>query len=738
MRNGISEAVATYNRDHAREWPESGAKCPMCGHGGCFGRLPKAPKRWCCFSENHGQDSGGRGIRGSKVWHGDALDVDAHEAKLSRADLLRREGYLEASEPDVGAEDDPLGDGRPVIIVTTDIPDIVDQGEAALVASCKDHLYERGGVLVRVVRNPGRRTPGLRRPPRAPRAEAISDASLLELLSKHAIWVAIKRGKEEPVLPPGWAVKVLAARGTYRLRSLEGIVETPVLRPDGTVLDTPGYDEETGLIYAPSVEYPPIPAQPTRADAERALATLLGPLEEFPFVDDSDRAAAVASVLTIVARHAIEGPTPLFAMLAHTPGTGKSLLVTVVTLIATGNQPAFVTAFQEDEELRKLLTAVILEGQRALVFDNAEGTFGSGVLAGALTSTDWSGRVLGVSRTVRAPLITVMFVTGNNLGFVGDTHRRVVPVFLDAGIENPEERTFKRPHLIKFVRENRPRLLAAALTIHRAYEVAGRPPHPFPPMGSYEAWDERVRGCVMWLMGADPIAGRQKIRREASGEIEQMRVLLRATFAAFEGRAVTAVDMLQRAEHDDALLSAIRGIDAVRAGERIGAQPLGYALRRWAGRVVGGFRLERAGEARSGVLWRVVRAGGPPNPPPEGPGAGGRPRPGGGGCGDRGDCDPRPAAKSGETDGGGVHRDAEAPHDEGESLRNLRSLRADPPAEGPRAGAEDPSVPGAPAAAWGRCPDGNAPLSAEASRQFGGICRNCRMNREFARREGGR
>jgi len=219
-------------------------------------------------------------------------------------------------------------------------------------------------------------------------------------------------------------------------------------------------------------------------------------------------------------------------------------------------------------------------------------------------------------------------------------------------IENPEERTFKRKNLLRFVRDRRPEFVAAALAVLRAHEVAGRPKHRRPPMGSYEEWDERIRACVLWLTGHDPLEGRQKIRRGESGEVEQMRVLFSAIFAAFRGRATTTIDLLERATHDDSLLAAIRGVDAAWRGQDVGAQPLGFALRRWAGRIAGGLRLERAGEARAGMLWRVVAQQDAASPPA----AGGR-----GDCGDSGESTPR---SSGRQDGGSTDDASTARGDE--------------------------------------------------------------------------
>jgi hypothetical protein len=43
--------------------------------------------------------------------------------------------------------------------------------------------------------------------------------------------------------------------------ALQGIIEAPALREDGTIITTPGYDEQSRLFYAPAdgLEVPEIP-----------------------------------------------------------------------------------------------------------------------------------------------------------------------------------------------------------------------------------------------------------------------------------------------------------------------------------------------------------------------------------------------------------------------------------------------------------------------------------------------
>src|SRR5262249_3528196 len=68
-----------------------------------------------------------------------------------------------------------------------------------------------------------------------------------------------------------------------RLPHVSGIITTPTLRPDGSLLAEPGYDPETELYLAPGFQIPPIPEHPTREQALAALKLLIDLLSEFGF-----------------------------------------------------------------------------------------------------------------------------------------------------------------------------------------------------------------------------------------------------------------------------------------------------------------------------------------------------------------------------------------------------------------------------------------------------------------------
>jgi hypothetical protein len=299
---------------------------------------------------------------------------------------------------------------------------------------------------------------------------------------------------------------------------------------------------------------------------------------------------------------------PLFAVRAPTPGTGKSLLADVVSIIGTGRPAARMTPDGDDGETRKRILAVALEGAPVVLLDNVDGRLGSRSLAAALTAETWKDRLLGASAMVEAPLRVVWIATGNNIGFRGDLGRRVVPVDMTTDQEHPEDRPaegFTHPRLLQHVAQVRPQLVAAALTVLRGYHQAGRPAHRCPGrMGSFETWDDLIRGACVWAALADPTGGRERVRAEDDTDRAGLGAALEACAEAFDVATFTAAQVVQRAENDAALRDAMLELTG---RERLDGRGVGNALRNVRGRPVGGMRFETAGKEHTAARWRVER-----------------------------------------------------------------------------------------------------------------------------------
>jgi hypothetical protein len=121
--------------------------------------------------------------------------------------------------------------------------------------------------------------------------------------------------------------------------------------------------------------------------------------------------------------------------------------------------------------------------------------------------------VLGKSHIPAVASNAAFFATGNNLVIVGDLTRRSLRSQLDPECERPELRIFKTADPVLVLKRQWPEYLVAALTVLRAFHIAGRPSKGV-PLGSFETWWSWVRGALMWLGEADPCETIENIRAE--------------------------------------------------------------------------------------------------------------------------------------------------------------------------------------------------------------------------------
>lgn len=598
----FAEAVRSYNQAHARKWPKSCGECPMCGHKGCFNAIPGAPDRWYCWSAGH---SGG-GQQGGGGWYGDALDVDAHAAGLKASELLKREGYLtkrsylrpvpsgDGNGGDAGA---PRGRETREIVIDADVERLTDQALEALDES-ESEVYHRGGLLVQEIadEHAGKSIGSRRLAPIAP-------ARLLELMSSSAKWMKLEtRGKKgedgeremKPTWPPDKIVSAVIGRGRWpMLRRVAAIVETPMFRPDGSILDEPGYDEVTGLLYRPNAVVE-VPKNPTHADAISARDELLDVVHDFPFASEAYKSSWLACALTPLARYGFEGPSPLFLVDANTRGSGKSMLADVVGSIACGKTLPRTPPAEDEAEERKRITALALSGDRLVLIDNVK-RLGSAALDAVLTSTWWRDRVLGEGKVFEGEIKAVFIATGNNVELLGDLTRRVCHIRLESMHERPEQRSdFKHPDLLPWVRAEAPRLAKAALTILRAYHVAGRPAQKVQPWGSYEGWNRLVSHALVWVGMADPNEARQELVEAADTERLSLASFLSEfrKYATWGATARDLVDDIETAPSSHAKVrDALYELVPPYKGKPPSALQVGKKFSAVKGRVAGGMRL---------------------------------------------------------------------------------------------------------------------------------------------------
>lgn len=504
--------------------------------------------------------------------------------------VAMRSSHLESSAAEGGALE-PLDPGqRTTILVGPDEAAVGDAVIAALAQSDPD-LYEFNGTLGTVSRHEG-----------TPRFVPLRPEALRSRITRVCNLVRPTAQGSVPIHPPGWLAPDILSRARWPgVRQLTGILEAPTLRPNGSLLSQAGYDSESGLLLMPGVEVQ-VPEGATQQEAAQAMDALKEVVQDFPFAGLAHLYAWIAMLFTMLARSAIDGCTPLFLLDASTPGSGKSLLADAASVIASGRQMPRRAYSPDEEEQRKSITTLVMDGARFVLFDNIKNgsSLGSPALDSTVTGRSWNDRILGKNQsTGDLPIRTIFLASGNNLALAGDLHRRVLHIRLASPVEKPESRSdLRHPDLLLWIADNRERLLGAALTVLRGF-INTNSPGVLHPWGSFTKWSALVRGAVVWAGGVDPFESRATLVQVTdSGTTDLAELMAAMRKADPQRKGLSVAELIRQPAETRKPLEALVGLPPERTMTPTAA---GKALSKWRDRVVNGARL------RSRMLVGVTR-----------------------------------------------------------------------------------------------------------------------------------
>lgn len=339
----------------------------------------------------------------------------------------------------------------------------------------------------------------------------VKPSTLRRLVGEHAYAYTLKKESRKVDAPwieieasptVGTCLDVLDAHTWPGVPALVGVTASPVLRPDKTLVQTTGYDEATGLYYAPALQFDPVPARPSEAEVNEArtfvVETILG---DFPWVDKADLANYLALLISPILRTYNGSLTPLGAITAATAGTGKTLLAgdIIAALYGLTSRPWV----DSDEEVRKSISTILAGSTKPVVlFDNVPEwkSVDSAMLAKLLTSAQWDDRLLGGNESIDVENDRLWMVTGNSMTFGGDIPSRTVLVRLDAKMSRPDLRDpteFKIGNLQAWLTdpENAAELLRRLLVLIADWAAAGAPQGNY-VMRQFTPWARAVGGLL--------------------------------------------------------------------------------------------------------------------------------------------------------------------------------------------------------------------------------------------------
>jgi len=358
--------------------------------------------------------------------------------------------------------------------------------------------------------------------------------------------------------PPGLAARLLGAAAVElcpNLPEISGVTHTPIVRPDGSVLDEPGHDTSTRLLYLPTAGMGAVkvPEVPSPAEIAAAREVVLTPIRDFPFVSTVHRANWLGMAITPLIRTIVPPPYQLGIIEASNPGSGKSYLLAILRLIHSAAVRSALPA--TNEEWSKVVPALLSATTAPIIaFDNVRGVIKSSYLEGLLTLPEIADRVLGRNdKTVRLANDRLWIMTGNNATYGGDLARRILRCEIDPGIPDPQRRQFDL-NPVTWVTRHRAAYLSALLTLVRAWAMEGQPVHRVNRSDDYATWIGTVRG-IQEVAGFDMRDGLfaddgASAPTEVSEDDAEWGTFLQVLEEHFGHRPFTGRDIASRIEGD--------------------------------------------------------------------------------------------------------------------------------------------------------------------------------------------
>lgn len=420
-------------------------------------------------------------------------------------------------------------------------------------------------------------------------------------------------GREKDANCPAWLPSVLVGAATdaelVPCREISGVLSGPALDGTGDVCNTNGYARVNGrgwycAGHVAGLEEA-MPSSPTLEDARQAERRIWDVVQYFPWADDYGYPMWLAALLAQVCRPLFDC-CPATLITATAPGSGKSYLATIIGIIAHGREPGMMPwpkhreAADTDNELRKRIMGLAATGSTLAVFDNLEAgcAFDSDAMNAAVTSTLLADRTLGVNGagSIQTRRIWAQFIaTGNAVVPAGDMSDRTLFIRLQSNEPNrrelPPETFGEIGDALDYTRTRRVELLAACLTMARAFMAAGTPRQHGKPWNTFNAFHDLILGIVRWTTDIDPIAQRLAGVRLTDPVTTALRQLATNWATVFSSTPVSArmiavmVNADPCGEEYAALGEALQALGAGRAGQKLSPHSIGNTLTKYKDRI---------------------------------------------------------------------------------------------------------------------------------------------------------
>jgi len=350
----------------------------------------------------------------------------------------------------------------------------------------------------------------------------------------------------------------MLSQSPERFPHLAGLALGPVIGIDdaGRLLNTQGYDPESRLYLANAVPDLAIPERCSLEDAKQAEREIWQLVRGFPWRDvEVDYPRWLSMLFTAAMRHQLV-QVPIGLITAPTPGSGKSLLALLIGKILHGTTPTTMSWVEDKDgsETKKRLASMCHAAESFVLFDDLRFglEFNSSELRNFATGDNYYDRLLGQNAGAKAggPQRCQLIFTGNSITPHSDMVQRVLVCSLEPKdplhrLKDPATEWPEVGNALTYAEKNRTKLLAAVLTIVRAFRQAGSP-YVEGQAYSFDEWTRQVCCLVRWVTGSDPLAGIANEWQETDSEASSLRDFIECWHNAFGSQTLSASEFINR------------------------------------------------------------------------------------------------------------------------------------------------------------------------------------------------
>lgn len=203
----------------------------------------------------------------------------------------------------------------------------------------------------------------------------------------------------------------------------------PLIRPDWTIAWDSGYDLQSHVYVSTSA--PPLPEVITEEMLMVSKAWLSSLFHQFALVHKTSRADCLALMLTPLIMDIIPNdPVPAGVFKADKPGSGKTKLAELISLMAMGKRVR-VRDLPSGGEMMKTITSILKSNASPVaLFDNVKSDLSSSALEALITGRSIGGRLLGQSVDLELRNDTMWLFSVNSPSVSTDMLRRCVFISL--------------------------------------------------------------------------------------------------------------------------------------------------------------------------------------------------------------------------------------------------------------------------------------------------------------------